>query len=135
MEPILQQIGGYKWGASISKMDTGLGAGFRQSNIANPYIQWEKQEQFNIGLDMSVFNIADITVDVYDKTSHDMLMPLQLPSYMGTRGNGASALAAPWGNFGEINNKGLEIAVNLLISIPESRFVPNNDIINGSTAA
>jgi len=106
-----QKIDGYLWGASISKMDTGLGAGYRQSNIANPYIQWEKQEQLNLGLDLSLFDFVDLVVELYDKTSKDMLMPLQLPSYMGTRGNGSSALAAPWGNYGEINNKGLEISV------------------------
>lgn len=106
-----QNIGGYKWGSSISRMDSGLGAGFRQSNIANPFIQWEKQEQTNIGLDLSLFNFADVVVELYDKTSSDMLMELQLPSYMGTRGNSSSALAAPWGNYGEINNRGLEISV------------------------
>lgn len=40
-----------------------------------------------------------------------MLMESQLPSYMGTRGNTSSALKAPWGNFGEINNRGLEVSV------------------------
>lgn len=39
-------------------------------------------------------------------------MPLQLPSYMGTSGNASSALAAPWGNYGNIENKGLEITLN-----------------------
>ncbi len=106
-----QDIDGYLWGASISKMETGLGAGYRQTNISNPYIKWEKQEQFNIGLDLSIMDVADLVVEVYDKTSNDMLMDMQLPSYMGTRGNSSSALAAPWGNFGEINNKGLEISL------------------------
>ncbi len=55
--------------------------------------------------------IADLVVEVYDKTSSDMLMELQLPTYMGTRGNASSALSAPWGNYGEINNKGLEITL------------------------
>lgn len=41
-----------------------------------------------------------------------MLMSLQLPSYMGTQGNGSSALAAPKGNYGSIENKGLEITLN-----------------------
>ncbi len=107
-----QNIDGYLWGASISLMETGFGNGYRQSNIANPYIKWEKQEQFNLGLDLSVMDFADLVVELYDKTSSDMLMSLQLPSYMGTRGNSSSALAAPWGNFGEINNKGLEISLN-----------------------
>src|SRR5690554_5638492 len=41
-----------------------------------------------------------------------MLMDLQLPSYMGTRGNQSSALAPPKGNYGTINNKGIEISLN-----------------------
>ena len=41
-----------------------------------------------------------------------MLMQLILPSFMGTSGNGSSALAAPYGNYGDIENKGLEIALN-----------------------
>lgn len=41
-----------------------------------------------------------------------MLMQMQLPSYMGTSGNGSSALAAPWGNYGQIRNTGFEISLN-----------------------
>lgn len=106
-------IGGYKWGSSISKMETGLGAGYRQANIANTGIKWEKQEQWNLGLDLGLLkDRINLVVDLYSKTSSDMLMPLQLPSYMGTSGNTSSALAAPWGNYGKITNKGLEITVN-----------------------
>ena len=105
-------IGGYRWGAAISKMPSGLGLGYRQSNIANPYIKWETQEQWNLGLDLNFFNNRiGLIVDAYDKTSKDMLMPLQLPSYMGTRGNVSSALGAPYGNYGTINNKGLEFTL------------------------
>jgi len=106
-------IGGYRWGAAISRMPSGLGLGYRQSNIANPYIKWETQEQWNLGLDLNfLHNRIGLVVDAYDKTSRDMLMPLQLPSYMGTRGNGSSALAAPYGNYGTINNKGLEFTLS-----------------------
>lgn len=106
-------IGGYAWGAAISRMPSGLGLGYRQSNLANPYIKWETQEQWNLGIDLNFFNDRiGLVVDVYDKTSSDMLMPLQLPSYMGTRGNGSSALASPRGNYGTINNKGLEFTLN-----------------------
>ena len=106
-------IPSYKWGASMSTMSTGLGTGYRQSNIANTKIHWEKQEQTNLGFDLSFFNsLFDLTIDLYNKKSSDMLMPQQLPSYMGTSGNGSSALAAPWGNYGKISNKGLEITLN-----------------------
>jgi len=108
-----QGIGGYKWGASISNMPTGLGAGYRQSNIANPYIHWETQKQWDLGLELGFFqDRINLTIDAYDKTSGDMLMQLDLPSYMGTKGNGSSALASPWGNYGSINNKGLEFSLN-----------------------
>ncbi|GAO29140.1 SusC/RagA family TonB-linked outer membrane protein [Geofilum rubicundum] len=106
-------IGGYAWGSAISRMPSGLGMGFRQSNIANPYIKWETQEQLNLGLDLGLFrDRINLVVDVYDKTSEDMLMDLQLPSYMGTRGNQSSALAPPKGNYGTINNKGIEVSLN-----------------------
>ena len=105
-------IGGYAWGSSISRMPSALGAGYRPANIANPGIKWETQEQWNAGLDINMLNSRlNLVVDAYIKTSKDMLMSLQLPSYMGTQGNGSSALAAPKGNYGEIQNKGLEIEV------------------------
>ena len=106
-------IGGYAWGAAISRMPSGLGMGYRQSNIANPYIKWETQEQLNLGVDVGLWrDRINLVVYVYDKTSKDMLMDLQLPSYMGTRGNQSSALAPPKGNYGTINNKGIEISLN-----------------------
>src|SRR5690606_24969898 len=106
-------LGSYRWGSSITAMATGLGQGYRQANIANPYVQWETQEQWNLGLDLSFFSDRiTLVADVYDKTSKDMLMELQLPSYMGTRGNESSVLKAPMGNYGTINNKGLELAIS-----------------------
>ena len=105
-------IGSYKWGTSMTKVATGLGTGYRQSNLPNPNIMWEKQEQFNVGLDLSFFNNRlSLVAEWYDKRSNDMLMPLQLPSYMGTQGNGSSALAAPWGNYGSIRNTGWEFTL------------------------
>lgn len=105
-------IGGYAWGVAMSRMPSALGAGYRPANIANPGIKWETQEQWNAGIDINMFNNRlNFVVDAYLKTSKDMLMAMQLPSYMGTQGNGSSALAAPKGNFGEIENKGIEIEV------------------------
>ena len=106
-------IGGYKWGSPISRMPSGLGMGYRPSQIPNTSIKWESQEQWNLGLDLGLFqDRINLTVDLYKKTSNDMLMQLQLPSYMGTSGNVSSVLAAPYGNYGSIENKGLEITLN-----------------------
>ena len=106
-------IGGYAWGSSISRMDSALGAGYRPANIANEAIRWESQEQWNLGLDLSFLDSKiNLIVDAYYKRSDDMLMSMQLPSYMGTSGNGSSALAAPKGNYGSIENKGIEFTLD-----------------------
>lgn len=103
-------IGAFAWGVAMSRMPSALGAGYRPANIANEAVKWEKQEQWNLGLDLAFLNNRiTFTGDLYYKTSKDMLLSMQLPSYMGTQGNGSSALAAPKGNFGEIVNKGLEL--------------------------
>lgn len=106
-------IGSYAWGAAITRMPSALGMGFRPSNIPNTSIRWESQEQYNVGLDLGFFNgRLNLTVDAYYKKSDDMLMSTQLPSYMGTQGNGSSKLQAPKGNYGSIENKGLEITLD-----------------------
>lgn len=106
-------IGSYAWGAAITRMPSALGMGFRPSNIPNTSIRWESQEQYNVGLDLGFFNgRLNLTVDAYYKKSDDMLMSMQLPSYMGTQGNGSSKFQAPKGNYGSIENKGLEITLD-----------------------
>ena len=106
-------IGSGAWESGMSKMPSALGDSQRPSNIANTGIHWEKQVQTNIGLDLSFLNNAiNLTVDAYKKKSSDMLMSLTLPSYMGTQGNASSALAAPKGNYGTIENTGLEITLD-----------------------
>ena len=106
-------IGGYKWGSAMSTMETALGLSYRPANLKNLDIKWETQEQINVGLDLGFLNgRINLVVDWYKKMSKDMLMQLTLPSIMGTSGNGSSALAAPYGNYGDIENTGLEIALN-----------------------
>ena len=106
-------IGGGAWEATMSTMPSALGSSERPARIPNTAIHWEKQRQTNIGLDLSFFDSrVNLTIDAYDKISSDMLMTLTLPSYMGTQGNESSALLAPKGNYGTIDNKGLEITLD-----------------------
>lgn len=140
-------IGSYAWGAAITRMPSALGMGFRPSNIPNTSIRWESQEQYNVGLDLGFFNgRLNLTVDAYYKKSDDMLMSMQLPSYMGTQGNGSSKLQAPKGNYGSIENKGLEITLdahpvqlknfswdsNFQISFNKNKLLSLSDIENAT---
>ena len=106
-------IGGYLWGTSIVKMSSSLGTGYRPKNIPNTGIKWESQKQWNVGLDLGfIQDRVNLIVDWYKKVSIDMLMALQLPSYMGTQGNTSSRLDPPYGNYGSIENAGVEISLN-----------------------
>ncbi len=106
-------IGGYLWGTTIAMIKSSLGTGYKPQNLPNESVKWEKQEQFNVGLDLGfLYDRISLVVDWYRKESKDMLMNLQLPSYMGTSGNASSALTAPMGNYGHIRNTGVEITLS-----------------------
>ena len=106
-------INSYVWGINMQQVYTSLGSGYRPQNIPNLDVKWEKQEQIDLGIDLGLFNDRiNLTLDWYQKESKDMLMELQLPSYMGTSGNSNSNLRAPMGNYGHIRNSGLELTVN-----------------------
>ena len=106
-------IGGGRWASELAAMASALGKSQRPRGFANRDVMWEKQQQTNIGLDLGFFNNkVNLTIDWYKKLSNDMLMKMQLPSYMGTSGNPSSAMEAPWGNYGKIENTGLEITLS-----------------------
>ena len=106
-------IKSYVWGINMQPVYTTLGNGYRPQNIPNLDVKWEKQEQIDLGLDLGFLNDRiNVTLDWYQKESKDMLMELQLPSYMGTSGNGNSKLNAPMGNYGHIRNSGFELTLN-----------------------
>jgi TonB-linked SusC/RagA family outer membrane protein len=108
-------IGGYRWGVALGVMPSALGQSYRPTGLPNESIQWETQEQIDLGLDLGFFNNRlNLTLDWYRKESKNMLMKMQLPSYLGTQGNGSSALSAPYGNYGNMLNTGFEVEVKAI---------------------
>lgn len=78
--------------------------GYTLLNAANPNLKWETTDQKDLGLDLGFFKQRlTATVDVYKKTTTDLLLNSQLPNYTGF----ASILS----NVGSIENKGLEITL------------------------
>ena len=103
-------IKAYSWGVSGHTIKVGTMQGYQLDNIANTSVSWETQESWNFGLDLGfVRDRFNFIFEYYSKTSKDMLMERQLPSYMGTSGNASLKLKAPIGNCGEMSNKGVEI--------------------------
>jgi len=77
--------------------------GFFASQIGNKKTTWENDVITNVGVDMSLFNHLDVTVEWFNKVSKNLLFPLTLPATVG----GASA---PYINIGQVSNKGVEIS-------------------------
>lgn len=79
----------------------------RIDRMANPGLQWEKTEAWNFGWDYGFLNDR-ITgnLEYYTITTHDMIMTQRLPGFTGFSGIGT--------NLGEVQNRGVEFAINSL---------------------
>lgn len=80
-------------------------AGFAPTQLANPDLKWETNETINLGLDFGFFaNRITGSVDIFQRTSKDLLLPFNLPFT-----SGYSTIAR---NAGEVQNRGIEFEIN-----------------------
>lgn len=86
-----------------------LTTGFFESNLANENLTWETTDQFNVGVDLSLFDSKyTFSIDAYHKLTYDLLQNVKLPV-----SNGYTSRVD---NFGEVENKGIEIAGNFVLT-------------------
>jgi TonB-linked SusC/RagA family outer membrane protein len=79
--------------------------GISPSTFSNQELGWEKTRQFNIGLDMGLFNNrVYFEADYYNSLTTDLLLNVPVPSVSGY----TSALQ----NIGEVKNSGVEFILN-----------------------
>lgn len=120
-----QAIGNYLFGSALQTITTPFGTAYRLQQIANPKLKWEATQQWNLGFDLSLFKgRADLTVDLYQKRTNDMLLQLSVPSYLG--GSGYNDIRAPYANVGQMENKGIDIGLNTR-NIKTDKFSWNTD--------
>jgi len=93
--------------------------GYAPTNMANPDLKWETTEQWNVGLDFSVFDSRiKLTADWYLKNTRDLLLQATIPA---TSGYTTAML-----NVGSMQNQGFEFTLNL-IPIQKKNFSWNLD--------
>ena len=88
----------------IAGANTSVVAGFDSQYFGNPDGKWETSTTLDIGFDWTIANKFTINFDWYDRTTTDMLYRLTLP---GTKGSADF----PYQNVGEMNNKGIDLAL------------------------
>lgn len=72
--------------------------------LANPDLQWQKTQDNNFGVDLTLFDALDVTFDYYVKNTRNLLTPVSLPPSAG--------FTTYTENLGETKNKGVEFKVN-----------------------
>lgn len=82
--------------------------GIKPSLMANSNLKWETTEQYNVGLDLSLFkDRVNLTVDYYQKYTKNLLQAISIPPSTG--------FSSMWVNRGQINNKGVEITADAVV--------------------
>jgi len=73
------------------------------AGLISPSLTWETVETRNIGLDITTLNQRlDLSLDVYQRNTRDMLMDVEYPSLLGT--------SAPQSNAADLRTTGWELA-------------------------
>ncbi|CAD0006017.1 SusC/RagA family TonB-linked outer membrane protein [Flavobacterium chungangense] len=99
------RIGDNNYGAAFGEQYSYYQPGVYIARYANENIGWEESTQINLGLDMQFFNSLNFVVDIYKQHRTNILQ---------TRSNIGSTMgltAVPSTNFGEIESKGLDLAI------------------------
>ena len=90
-------VGNYRAGATLTP-----------SQLSNANLSWESTSQLNIGLDLGLFeNRLTFTTDYFIKNTEDLLLDRIIP--------GISGFSNVIDNIGEIENRGLELALSGVI--------------------
>lgn len=81
--------------------------GYAPNLIANPQLTWETTYAYDAGFDLSLLkDRITITADVYLKQTKDLLLQADIPAQSG--------FMRQFQNFGQIDNRGIEFALNTI---------------------
>jgi len=120
-----QEIGNYLPLASMGSVNYSFGGtlytGLAPTRLANPDLKWEKTNQYNIGLDLSLLDRKiNFVFDVYYKKTKDLLINVPVPL--------SSGYATVLQNIGGVENKGFEVGLTTE-NIKTENFAWNSNIV------
>jgi hypothetical protein len=125
-------IGTFLFGSTMTSFPTNFGTAYRMTRNANPDLKWEASVQYNAGLDFALFGgRVDLTLDLYYKTTKDMLLMPSLSPVLGFNTDPDQtwrSISAAYINAGRVDNKGIDIALNT-VNIDGKNFKWNSNIV------
>lgn len=93
----------YRWGVNNDWSRDGRWEG----DAAVTDLTWETIAKNNIGFDLGLWNAVNLIVDVFKERREDIFM--QRATIPGSAG----FTSTPWANYGSVENKGLEVALDV----------------------
>jgi TonB-dependent starch-binding outer membrane protein SusC len=100
----------------ITGSGNSIATGFDLTQFGNPNGKWETNTSTNVGFDFTMLKSKlEVILDVYDRTTSDMLTQVPIPRTAGTG-------SIPYVNIGEINNKGVDLNVTYRDKIGDFRY-------------
>ena len=113
-----QEIDNYTF-MTLLKKD---GDKFVISRYGNPDLKWETSEQWNVGVDLGILrNKLYLSADYFMKTTSDILLPISLPSYVGS-------VSPTIVNAGTVRNKGFELSLTYRDKVGDFNYSINGNI-------
>ncbi|NLR61412.1 TonB-dependent receptor [Chitinophaga polysaccharea] len=95
------------------------------SQLPSPDLTWESKYQWNGGIDISLFKRIDLSVDVYNNVTKNLLLQVSQPLSVG--------FETKWQNVGELVNNGVELGLSS-VNIRSGKFQWSTDFnINFNT--
>jgi TonB-linked SusC/RagA family outer membrane protein len=92
----------------IDGSQTSAETGFFRQQIGNPNLQWERTTEYNVGVDLGLFdNRVTVAADYFIKDTEELLLQ---PVRLAAQGEGNP----PFINAGSVDNRGLEMEVGYL---------------------
>ena len=87
---------GYYFGENLQGYD-----GYKEGDLGNPHVTWEKEKKFDVGLDINLFDRISLTVDYFLNKRYDQLVGRNdIPDILGIG-------VAP-GNVAKTTNRGFD---------------------------
>lgn len=89
----------------LTGSNSGLTTGFQSAVFGNPNARWESTTTTNIGIDATLFGKIDLTLDVWQRNTNDMLYRVSMPMVVGQA-------TYPFVNIGDMENKGIDLQLD-----------------------
>lgn len=99
----INETAGYSWGLNNDFKRSGR----MEGDQGNSGLTWETVAKSNIGLELSLWKALEFQFDLFNEDRKNIFM--QRRSIPGSSG----FTNAPWANFGRVNNKGIDMSLEL----------------------